>query len=319
MTQLKYTFSFTKVSEGSIEIHAESIPLTWAVREAIQHGTPHIGNAEYKDIKLEYVNAIELESKGKDAPRENNQGYEIMQAYNISKTQGIALAKHPNAPDPYVTWQYTQDENGLKDYYWGHYFSNGRSAQKDFYNRINDHNKEIEASELSIYRYYSTQRPVDIGTFPKTNNEPLEIVNFNSRVSVENGDFIAWGYLEYAKPLTLEQMGDYELRPASANADMRVAIREKAQVVGQWEEMKQMPDNERYTWYKPSIQKFELRVPVVSPKQMSERFRQAEYELIQGEKQHTIKPINEQLAEARKKIAYNEQSRTERKPLLQER
>lgn len=27
-----------------------------------------------------------------------------------------------------------------------------------------------------VYKYYSTQRPVDIGTFPKTENGPVDIV-----------------------------------------------------------------------------------------------------------------------------------------------
>ena len=37
-------------------------------------------------------------------------------------------------------------------------------------------------------RYYSTQRPVDIGTFPKPPyNKPDEIFNYDQRVPVENG------------------------------------------------------------------------------------------------------------------------------------
>lgn len=65
------------------------------------------------------------------------------------------------------------------------------------------------------YKYYSTQRPVDIGTFPKpAGNAPDEIVNYDKRVSVEGGAFLAWGHLTYTKPLTEKQAADYELRPA---------------------------------------------------------------------------------------------------------
>lgn len=71
--------------------------------------------------------------------------------------------------------------------------------------------------ENGRYRYYSTQRPVDLGTFPKPEgNAPVEIQNFVQRQPVENGQLRAWGYLEYAKPLTEKQCSDYELSPAPA-------------------------------------------------------------------------------------------------------
>ena len=71
--------------------------------------------------------------------------------------------------------------------------------------------------ENGRYRYYSTQRPVDIGTFPKpADNKPVEIHNYDSRIPVEDGSMLAWGYLEYAKPLTEKEAGDYELKPPPA-------------------------------------------------------------------------------------------------------
>ena len=73
--------------------------------------------------------------------------------------------------------------------------------------------------ENCTYRYYSTQRPVDIGTFPKPPDNPVvEVHNYDadSRIPVENGMIQAWGYVEYQKPLTEKEAGDYELRPAPA-------------------------------------------------------------------------------------------------------
>ena len=56
---------------------------------------------------------------------------------------------------------------------------------------------------------------MDIGTFPKpADNKPVEIHNYDSRISVENGTMLAWGYLEYARPLTEKEACDYELKPA---------------------------------------------------------------------------------------------------------
>ena len=73
--------------------------------------------------------------------------------------------------------------------------------------------------ENGTYRYYSTQRPVDIGTFPKPPDNPVvKIHNYDadSRIPVENGMIQVWGYVEYQKPLTEKEVGDYELRPAPA-------------------------------------------------------------------------------------------------------
>ena len=68
--------------------------------------------------------------------------------------------------------------------------------------------------ENGLYRYYSTQRPIAPGTFPKEQNAPVNMVNFDTRTPVESGQVQAWGYLEYQKPLTEKQAADYELRPA---------------------------------------------------------------------------------------------------------
>lgn len=77
---------------------------------------------------------------------------------------------------------------------------------------------------MGQYKYYSTQRPVDIGTFLKpAGNQPISIVNFNARIPVEGGAFLAWGYLLYAEPLSPKDMSNYELRPAPENIRQRPA------------------------------------------------------------------------------------------------
>ena len=78
--------------------------------------------------------------------------------------------------------------------------------------------------ENGRYRYYSTQRPVDIGTFPKpAGNAPVEIHNYDNRQLVEGGTMQAWGWLEYAKPLTEKEAGDYELKPAPSAEKAKIA------------------------------------------------------------------------------------------------
>ncbi len=68
------------------------------------------------------------------------------------------------------------------------------------------------------YKYYSTQRPVDIGTFPKPpGNPPLAITNYDERIWIEDELLLAWGELTYAMPLTQAQLDDYELKASRHN------------------------------------------------------------------------------------------------------
>ena len=252
--------------------------------------------------------------------------------------------------------------------------------------------KEVPEFLTAPYKYYSTQRPVDIATYPKTEGGPAYFKNYDKRESCENATFRAWGYLAYDAPLTIKQMGDYELRAASDNPDnIRVSpyqfeaqlevigkweiasgisdmaritwfhndmgsfvkkdwimletvtdrfhgivetkalaaeIRAEkkrfanyglsdapispeikrdmivqAQLVGHWEELRRLPDGERYTWRKPSIDAFTLRDPVVAPEKLEQRYYQAIKELNREQvMQSRKKPISEQLAEAEKQV-----------------
>ena len=112
-----------------------------------------------------------------------------------------------------------------RQYEWGHYGSDRAALEQDFAARVQEYQRlynvdvrQVEAPGL--YKYYSTQRPVDIGTFPKPpRNAPDEIVNYDQRIPVEGGAFLAWGHLTYTKPLTPREASDYELRPAPDNPD----------------------------------------------------------------------------------------------------
>lgn len=71
-----------------------------------------------------------------------------------------------------------------------------------------------------MYRYYSTERPVSPGAFPKLADNPVRhIKNFNARAYVGKIGREAWGYLEYEKPLAKEQIVAFELVPASVTED----------------------------------------------------------------------------------------------------
>ena len=98
------------------------------------------------------------------------------------------------------------------------------------------------------YKYYSTQRPVSIGTFPKDHfKAPIRLQNYDGRLPVEGGAFRAWGEVIYRSPLTPDQMDQYELRPSRDNPDVRRTMTERAQVVGRWEDRNGIHTNRRLT------------------------------------------------------------------------
>lgn len=126
-----------------------------------------------------------------------------------------------------------------------------------------------------IYRYYSTQRPIDIGTFPKpSGNQPTDIQNFDVRTPVEDGAFMAWGILTYAKPLTADEMSRFELRPALLNLDVYQAMAEQAAVVGPWERKCKIPAEKRLTQWNGATDTY-TPAKGVMPEQLAERCRQA--------------------------------------------
>lgn len=60
------------------------------------------------------------------------------------------------------------------------------------------------------YRYFSTMRPVSIGTYPN-NGKVVEIHNFDSRKMVSKIQREAWGYIDYSEPLTEKEALSYDL------------------------------------------------------------------------------------------------------------
>lgn len=81
------------------------------------------------------------------------------------------------------------------------------------------------------YRYYSPNRPLDIGTYPYWNggedNRVIGTCNYEKRTYRPFLSRWVWGYVEYEKPLTKSEIAEYEL----------VDEREEYAPYDSWEEM----------------------------------------------------------------------------------
>ncbi len=81
--------------------------------------------------EVEAPEAAELEAEA----AQTVQGYAVQKSVLFSDGRGVALAENPAAPQPFVTWRFTQEENGQRDYFWGQYFSQREPAQQDYAER----------------------------------------------------------------------------------------------------------------------------------------------------------------------------------------
>jgi hypothetical protein len=166
--------------------------------------------------------------------------------------------------------------------------------------------KEVPEFLASPYKYYSTQRPIDIGTFPKTDGGPAGIVNFDMREYVENASFRAWGYIAYNAPLSREQKDIYELRAASDNPDhiktSPYQLEARLQIIGEWEKAKKLPEMKRLTWWHPDFGVF-VRKSWVTHEQVADCYNDIVAKRVGiAEKQIFPKPIAVQLAVAGKLV-----------------
>lgn len=65
-----------------------------------------------------------------------------------------------------------------------------------------------------MFRYYSTQRPILPGGFPRS-VDVQKIENFDTKKFCEEIGREAWGYIEYREELSKKEMDDYEFALSS--------------------------------------------------------------------------------------------------------
>jgi len=76
---------------------------------------------------------------------------------------------------------------------------------------LNDFIKQY--GDTKTYKYYSLERPISIGTYPKKANI-INIVNYDTKQLTDDIGRLTWGYIEYSEPLTNNDCYEYELEPS---------------------------------------------------------------------------------------------------------
>ena len=220
---------------------------------------------------------------------------------------GFALGENSRAPNPFVTWRFNE-QDGQRNYFWGHYMNEPDMAERDLLNRAEDYQRRYHVQEVEqapnkeTYLYYSTQRPIDIGTYPNSYfNRPVHMDLYFTRQQVTGEAFQAWGAITYAHPLTEREMQDYELRPSRNNLDIRRQMDAQAQVVGKWEDAHRIPDQKRLTWFYPDFGSYVVK-EYITPEQLAVRVRSIErQEAARAHKEAKRQPpIAEQLKAAQR-------------------
>lgn len=67
------------------------------------------------------------------------------------------------------------------------------------------------------YRYYSTQRPIGPGTFPRQGGRETITNFFGGKIFCEEINREAWGFIEYPEPITEKDARNYELTAAGTS------------------------------------------------------------------------------------------------------
>ena len=164
--------------------------LTWFHRDMGEYrANPGVSDAR---LMARYGEIMEMklakeQKRIEAATPEKVYGYEIKKSVCFSNNRGFAFAHNPNAVSPYVTWQFTEESGGVRDYYWGKYFSKKEPAVKNYHKRVRDYREDyptltekpsnyLRNAEMSVEQNYNMLDGA-------INNTPPEAVKASERPS----------------------------------------------------------------------------------------------------------------------------------------
>ena len=84
-----------------------------------------------------------------------NAGYTIRRSILFDNACGVVLGENPRAPAPFVTWRFNE-QDGHRDYFWGHYHTDLKQAEADLAARAGDYQRQ-----------YRVRLVEDTGLLPK--------------------------------------------------------------------------------------------------------------------------------------------------------
>ena len=212
--------------------------------------------------------------------------------------------------------------DGERNYFWGHYCDDARLAESDLKNRAEDYQRRYyverieQPPEQETYKYYSTQRPIDVGTYPNSRfNGVVEMTIYPERWRVEGEAFRAWGEIDYAQQLLPCEVADYELRPSRHNPDIRREMDAQAQIVGAWEDAKRVPEQKRLTWFYPDFGSY-VSKEHITPEQLAAAARGVERQQASRAYKEGKRTISQQMQDAAKQAEVDRGKLPQRKTPL---
>lgn len=141
-----------------------------------------------------------------------NAGYLITDSCHVGDSEFV-LGVHLTEPHQFVTWKCTNQT----DYYWGHYFSDLFSAQKDFVAR---------AQEEVQYLEEQRQNPVRLkapGYSPWGEVQTCETLAPVRTRSAQQGMAVSWFTVTWQTRFSAKKQRNVDLRKASISALRRTA------------------------------------------------------------------------------------------------
>ncbi len=130
---------------------ADGIALTdGAFRDCYMYAHPILLEDFTKHARELYdaVNAERFMLPGQPESGAEVYGYEIVRSISFDDKRGFAIGLNPDAPSPFVCWQFTLNENHTREFYWGTYADDLAGAVNSYVARVMVHMDGGEVREV---------------------------------------------------------------------------------------------------------------------------------------------------------------------------
>ncbi len=147
-------------------------------------------------------------------------GYEIVRSISFDDKRGFAIGLNPNAPSPFVCWQFTANDSGARDFYWGQYANDLADAVNSYVASVIVHmdggdvrevSNPLAAAEMSKEQNYNMIDGVVNNQKPR-----LDLTDGQTREEIEA---LAPETLPTEKPSVIDQIREAKKAPAAHRKD----------------------------------------------------------------------------------------------------